>query len=361
MKRPAILAGVVVAALATAAVLAAATPAAQQNAYATHNLVSDQDGVADHTDGNLVNAWGLAALTGGPWWVADNEPSVSTLYTPDGTPFPPASPLVVSVPNHPTGLVANNGSGFDLGPFGGTGPARFIFSTEEGNILAWNLAVVPNPAITVASSPSEDASYKGLAIASTASGDRIYATDFHNGAVDVFDGSFGSVQTPGAFTDPELPKGFAPFGIQTIGSTVFVAYAKQDADAEEEVAGQSLGIVDAYDTDGGFLGRVATRGQLNAPWGLALAPASFGRFGGDLLVGNFGDGEINAYAQEPDGTWEHQGELRGSDNRPLAIDGLWALEFGLGGALNGSTDTLFFTAGPDDESHGLFGTIAPSS
>jgi uncharacterized protein (TIGR03118 family) len=164
------------------------------------------------------------------------------------------------------------------------------------------------------------------------------------------------VTAPGAFVDPKLKKGFAPFGIQTIGDRIFVAYAKQDAAGEDEVAGKGLGFVDMFGTDGAFLGRVATRGQLNAPWGLALAPESFGRFGGDLLVGNFGDGQINAYEPEDDGHFEHEGKLRGPDHKALAIDGLWAIQFG-NGAAAGPTDTLFFTAGPDEETHGLFGKI----
>jgi len=172
--------------------------------------------------------------------------------------------------------------------------------------------------------------------------------------VDVFDGSFGLVPDSG-FVDPSLPSGYAPFGIQTIGDRVFVSYAKQDADAEDEVAGHGKGFVDAYDTEGNLVARVAQHGQLNAPWGLALAPDSFGRFAGDLLVGNFGDGQINAYA-EHNGHFTHRGELRDESGKSLSIDGLWALEFGQGGN-NGPAGTLFFTAGPDDETHGLFGQI----
>jgi len=197
----------------------------------------------------------------------------------------------------------------------------------------------------VADRSDEGAIYKGLAIASTPDGDFLYASDFHNARVDMFDGDFNLVNTPGAFVDPKLPAGFAPFGIQNIGGQIIVSYARQDADAEDEVAGQGLGFVDAFDPSGAFLGRVVSRGQLNAPWGLALAPAGFGRFGGDLLVGNFGDGRINAYAPQSNGPYEF-----------LAIDGLWALQFG-NGAAAGPTDTLFFTAGPDEESHGLFGKI----
>jgi len=328
-----------------AAALAAATPAAERNAYVQHNLVSDGSAPADHTDSHLVNAWGLTSLPGSPWWVADNQTNVSTLYGADGTP----RSLVVSVPNNPTGAVSNTGSSFVVG----SGPALFLFATEEGKLLGWNMSL-GTTAQVVADKTGEGAVFKSLAIA----GDRLYATDFHNGKVDVFDGSFGDVNTPGAFVDPSIPAGYAPFGIQNIDGNIFVTYAKQDADAHDDVAGQGHGFVDEYNADGALIGRVATHGQLNSPWGLALAPASFGRFGGDLLVGNFGDGQITAFERQSNGMFEPRGQLRSASGGILTIDGLWALQFGKGAlANNGPTDTLFFTAGPDDESHGLFGTI----
>jgi uncharacterized protein (TIGR03118 family) len=327
-----------------AAVLAAAAAAAEPNAYVQHNLVSDGFLPADHTDANLVNAWGLTALPGSPWWVADNGTDVSTLYSADGTP----RPLVVSVPNAPTGAVSNTGPDFVVG----SGPALFLFSTEEGKILGWNMSL-GTTAQVVADRSGDNAVYKGLAIA----GDRLYATDFRNGQVDMFDGSFGQVKIPGAFVDPAIPTGYAPFGIQAIGGHIFVTYAKQDAAGEDDVAGQGHGFVDEFDTNGSLLARVATHGQLNSPWGLAMAPDGFGRFSGDLLVGNFGDGEISAYEPQSDGTFELVGQLRTSNHEVLSIDGLWALQFGMGTTNNGQRDTLFFTAGPDDENHGLFGTI----
>jgi uncharacterized protein (TIGR03118 family) len=321
--------------------------AAERNAYTVTPLVSDQPGVAPNTDPNLVNAWGLTSGPTTPWWVADNETDLSTLYRGlDGMP----QALVVSVEGGPTGAVFNGTAGFAL-PTGGV--ARFIFDSEDGKVRAWNGAQ-GTTAIVVADRSDVDADYKGLAIADTAAGPRLYAADFHNARVDVFDGSFGLVPDSG-FVDPSLPSGYAPFGIQTIGDRVFVSYAKQDADAEDEVAGQGLGFVDAYDTAGNLLARVAQHGQLNAPWGLALAPDSFGRFAGNLLVGNFGDGQINAYA-EHNGHFTHRGELRDESGKSLSIDGLWALQFGQGGN-NGPAGTLFFTAGPDDETHGLFGQI----
>jgi uncharacterized protein (TIGR03118 family) len=335
-------------ALVLCSALVAASPlaAAERNSYTVTPLVSDQPGVAARTDPNLVNAWGLTASGTSPWWVSDNGTDLSTLYRGDGTP----QALVVHVDGGPTGTVFNPTTGFVL-PTGGK--ALFLFDSEDGIVRAWNGAQ-GTTAIVVKDRSGEGAIYKGLAIADTASGPRLYAADFHNARVDVFDGTFGLV--PGGFTDPALPAGYAPFNVQTIGDRVFVAYAKQDADAEDEVAGQGAGFVDAYDLAGNLLARVAQHGQLNAPWGLALAPEGFGRFGGDLLVGNFGDGQINAYEELPNGHFAHRGELRGSDNKPLTIDGLWALRFGNGGNA-GPTGTLFFTAGPDEETHGLFGSI----
>ncbi len=319
---------------------AAPAVAAADNQYTVHPLVSNVAGMAPNTDPNLVNAWGLTASATSPWWVADNGTSVSTIYRADGS----ILPLVVQVPVHPTGAV-----------FWATGPARFVFDTEAGQVRGWPGS--GNQTVVLADRSAVGAIYKGLALATTAAGDRFYATDFHNGRVDVFDASFTLVTSAGAFEDADLPSGYAPFGIQTIGSRIFVTYAKQDADAADEIHGQGKGFVDAYDTSGSLLARVAQRGQLDAPWGLALAPANFGRFSGHLLVGNFGDGRINAYEEGANGKFEYRGELRHGDSQPISIDGLWALQFGHGAANNGPTNTLFFTAGPNDEADGLFGSI----
>jgi uncharacterized protein (TIGR03118 family) len=333
-------------AVAASAALAGATSA---NTYVVHNLVSDQPGVADRTDPNLVNAWGLTSLPTSPWWVADNGTDVSTLYQADGTP----RPLVVEVKSAPTGAASNTGSSFVVTEGTRSGAALFLFATEEGKILGWNPGVDGTHAVVGADRSSAGAIYKGLAIL----GNTLYAADFHNARVDVFNGSFGLVNDPGAFVDPKLPGGYAPFGIAEIGGKIFVSYAKQDAAGEDEVAGQGLGFVDAFTPSGVFLQRIVNHGQLNAPWGMAMAPAGFGAFGGDLLVGNFGDGEINAYQPQATGTYERVGALKDGDGKPILIDGLWALAFGKGAPNNGPTDTLFFTAGPDDETHGLFGTI----
>jgi uncharacterized protein (TIGR03118 family) len=339
-------------ALVLGAALVAVSPltAAERNAYKVTPLVSDQPGLAPHTDGNLVNAWGLTAGPMTPWWVSDNGMNKSTLYGGDGAP----RALVVTVAGGPTGTVFNSTSAFLL-PTGGK--ALFLFDGEDGVVRGWNPAQ-GTTAVVVKDRSDVGAIYKGLAIADTAAGPRLYAADFHNARIDVFNGSFGLVPDSG-FVDQGLPAGYGPFNVQTIGDRVFVAYAKQDEDAEDEIAGQGRGFVDVYDTAGNLLDRVAQHGQLNAPWGLALAPESFGRFGGDLLVGNFGDGNINAYEELSNGHFAHRGELRGSDGKPLAIDGLWALQFGNDNAA-GSSKTLFFTAGPDEESHGLFGSIIPN-
>jgi len=320
--------------------------AAEENSYTVDALVSDQPGVALFQDTNLVNAWGLAASATSPWWVADNETSVSTLYN-GNTGQPQALVVSVGTNSGPTGVVFNGSPGFVVMQGGVSGPARFIFDGEDGILRGWNPTVDPTHAV-VAAQGDPDANFKGLAIAAG----KLYAADFHNGEVAVFDDTWQLVDR---FTDHGLPAGFAPFGIQAIGSQIFVTFAKQDADAEDEVAGPGLGFIDVFDTSGNLISRVAQRGLLNAPWGLALAPADFGRFSGDLLVGNFGDGKISAYEPQPNGQYAFRGQLR-DDQHPLVIDGLWAIGFG-NGANAGPRNTLFFTAGPDDETHGLFGRI----
>jgi uncharacterized protein (TIGR03118 family) len=243
--------------------------------------------------------------------------------------------------------------------------SAYHFTSEDGTISAFKgapiVTVVPN-----AQAPAHDAVYKGLAIDSATAGTLLYATDFHNGKVDIFDSSFHAVTIAGAFTDPALPAGFAPFGIQNIGGTIYVTYALQDADRHDDVAGPGNGFVDAYDTSGNLIRRVASAGELNSPWGLALAPADFGRFSGDLLVGNFGDGRIHVFDPAQlafDGEFEAIGLLHSAAGKPIQIDRLWALQFGHGTtatSANGLTNTLFFTAGPSDEEHGLFGSIVLS-
>lgn len=358
--------------------------------YVRRNLVSDGFVPADHTDANLVNGWGIARLPTSPWWVSDNGTNASTLYDGDGVAQFPGQPLVVTVtgaggnPGDPDGIVANGGGGFIVSSGGASGPARFIFASEDGTISGWNPGVPPPVAPATRSTvtivevdnsspdPLGGSVYKGLAIATTAAGDRLYATDFRNGRVDVFDGMFAPVSLPGAFVDPGIPAGFAPFGIQEANGIVYVTYAMQDADRKDDVAGRHLGFVSSFTTDGAFLRRIASRGKLDSPWGIALAPATgFGRASGKLLVGNFGDGRIIAYRLDPHEDDEgeddgedgdgHEGEDGGGSylagaGGPIAIDGLWGIGFG-NGAAAGPVNTLFFAAGPEDEDHGLFGRI----
>jgi uncharacterized protein (TIGR03118 family) len=334
---------------ATAALMLSGVAAAQAhgngNVYKKRNLVSDIEGVARITDPNLVNPWGLAAGPATPVWVADNGTDKSTLYS-GGVrrSIPVIVPLVVDIAGGaPTGTVFNPTSGF---PVNGA-PARFIFDSEAGTITAWNSGTTAQTVV-----PSSGAIYKGLAIATKGKEPLLYAADFHGAKIDVFDQSFAPVTAPGGFVDPNLPAGFAPFNVQELAGKIVVAYAKQDADAEDEVAGPGLGYVDVFDTGGHLLRRLISQGQLNAPWGLALAPSHFGAFSGDLLVGNFGDGAINAYDPR---TGQFEGQLKNKDGNPIKVNGLWALRFGNG--VTGTPTTLLFTAGIADEAHGLFGEI----
>jgi len=342
--------GIVLAALSALALVLAGPADAHgggkgANVYKKRNLVSDIDGVARITDANLVNPWGLAFGPATPAWVADNRTDVSTLYS-GGVrkSIPVTLPLVVGIPGGaPTGVVFNATPGFKVNG----AAAHFIFDSEAGTITAWNAGT---QAVTEATTPG--AIYKGLAIASKGSATMLYAANFHAGTIDVFNDSFAPVTVPGGFADPNLPAGFAPFNIQEIAGRLVVAYAQQDADAEDEVAGAGLGFVDVFDTSGHLLRRLVSQGALNAPWGLAVAPRHFGPFSGDLLVGNFGDGAINAYDPR---TGAFRGTLQNKDGNQIRVNGLWALRFGNG--VIGTPQTLLFTAGIGDEDHGLFGEI----
>jgi uncharacterized protein (TIGR03118 family) len=325
------------------------TGMAKKNEYMITPLVSNNGVAGTVVDPNLANAWGLAAGPTSPWWVADNHADLSTVYNAAGTKLG----LEVAVPGGPTGLVFNgDASAFHIG----TASARFIFSTEGGMILGW--APGSTVATVMVDRSTVGAVYKGLAIAMSSFGPMLYATDFANGRVDVFSGSWTLVAAPGGFMDKKLPDNYAPFGIQTIGDRIFVTYGKQVPGSTDEAHGKGFGFVDAFDFYGNLLARVAKHDHLNAPWGIALAPESFGKFGGDLLIGNFGSGRINAYEEKPNGHFEYRGQLKMDNGKPIEIDGLWALEFGNGAPNNGPMDTLFFTAGPNDEADGLFGTIS---
>lgn len=336
-----------------------ADQASKPNSYKVHNLVSNPafSGGADHQDEELVNGWGIAFNPDGVFWVSDNGTGKSTLYNGKGE----KQNLVVTIPSAPTGLVFFGGSkDFLVSANNESSPSRFIFATEDGTIASWAPAL-GNTAVELVNNSATGAIYKGLALSADGQRYLLYATDFHNAKIDVFDGNFQPVSLgANAFKDPKIPSGFAPFGIQAINGVIFVTYAKQDSDAHDDVQGKGLGYVDAYDAKGTLLQHVATRGKLNAPWGLALAPANFGAFSNQLLVGNFGDGAIIAYdlnKPNSEGT-----ALRTANNKPINIDGLWGIGFG-NGLNNQNTNALFFAAGPNDEKNGLFGKIevAPKS
>jgi len=322
------------------------------------NLVSDQPDTAQILDPQLVNAWGISlSPTAGAFWVSDNGTGVATLYTGAVNGFPLAkAPLTVTIPGGAaTGQVFNNTPDFVLRNGSDSAPAVFLFASENGNITGWN-PDLPPPAPSTAAQPAitiPDAVFKGLAIGNNGDGNFLYAADFHGGQIDVFDAGFHLVQLSGSFTDPKLPKGFAPFNIQNLGGQLYVTYALQDEAKHDDVPGKGNGFVDVFDTNGNFLSRLASQGTLNSPWGLALAPADFGEFSNDLLVGNFGDGHINVY--DPN-NGSFFGQMTDAAGKPIVIDGLWGLTFG-NGVTAGDTNVLFFAAGPDKEQHGLFGSL----
>ena len=351
------------------ALVAAMGPAyADDNSYDAKVLVADIP-PAPHLDPHLVNPWGIAFNPNGFVWVADNGTGFATLYDGFGNlaPLPPSAPLVVAIPaapgstdhGKPTGIVFNAGGGFAVTSAGKTGSSAFLFATEDGLIAGWSPAVDMTHAIQgypKAGDPPSDAVYKGLAIATSAVGNTIYATDFVGDKIDVFNSTFTKITLAGDFSDPDLQKDFSPFNIQNINGHLFVTYAKREEGEDDETAGPSLGIVNEFDANGNFLRRFATRGRLNAPWGIAMAPATFGAFANDILIGNFGDGAINAYDAA---SGEFKGQLRGTNHRALQLDGLWGMAFG-NDLNNQPKSTLFFAAGPDDETHGVYGSITPA-
>lgn len=341
---------------ASAASYAAPKPE-RTNAYVVRVLVSDMAGKAPALDPNLANGWGLAAGPTTPWWVADNHTDKSTVYDATGT----VLPRVVSVVGGPSGVVYNGTAGFMVSAEGTSAPARFLFATEGGTILGWAPSVPASEstrAFVVADHSAAGAVYKGLAIGMADGKNYLYATDFHNGKVDVYDENYVLQNWSKAFTDRRVRKGFAPFGIQAIGDRLYVAYAKQDKQAHDNVSGRGLGYVDVYTMKGALIKRVATRGRLNAPWGIAMAPAKgFGRYNGCLLVGNFGDGSINAYRANKKGVWNPVGTLRTNKGKQLKIEGLWGIAFGNGGP-SGPVNKLYFAAGPSEENHGYFGVVS---
>jgi uncharacterized protein (TIGR03118 family) len=360
----------------------------RRNAYVVTNLVSDLPKTAAVQDPVLQNSWGVAfSPAASPFWISDNATGCSTLYNGDGTvlslqvkiPLPggggipdtackPHDPKKPS-PAAPTGMVWNpttNPNTAFLVP-GTKLPASFIWATEDGTISSWTGGLTPasvanNAVLAVDNSPG--AVYKGLVFGTNPNGVFLFAANFRAGTIDVFapnkDASgiglfFKSVTTTEGFVDSKIPAGYAPFGIENIDGDLFVTYAKQDADKHDDVSGSGTGFIDVFDTDGRLVRHFASRGPLNSPWGMTRASQDFGRFSGDVLVGNFGNGQINAF--DSDGNF--LGALRDSKGKPIVIDGLWKLT--LGGGAKSSSDTLYFTAGPNDETDGLFGTITPAS
>jgi uncharacterized protein (TIGR03118 family) len=369
--------------------------------YTQTDLVSNGAVPATHIDPNLINPWGISFFPGAsPFWVSDNNAGVSTLYDGTGTAFPapPATPLVVDIPSPtdptqggntgaPTGQVANltafSVQAFKIPKSDGTnfGPALFIFATEDGTIEAWNTTVsepdgspspnpgLPDDAVIVVDNSPSGAVYKGLAMGFSNRGrmDRepfLYATNFRTGNIDVFNGNFQPAMLRGSFTDPQVTHGYAPFGIQNIGGHIWVTYALQDKAKHDPVNKPAQGFVSVFNTDGDLLQHFAQHGHLSSPWGVAKAPASFGQFAGDILVGNFGDGRINAYNPST-GHW--LGVLSDADGNPIINQGLWTVTFSGPPdqtALGADPDTLYITAGLEGPTHelaGLFAKILPNS
>ena len=321
----------------------------QQTPYKQTNLVANVSGVANHTDSQLSNPWGISFLPGNPFWIANNNGGTSTLYDAQGN----KQALVVGIPTAstnpcspgcPTGTIANNSTDFNGG--------AFIFDTEDGIVANWTGA---NNAVVALDNSANGAVYKGLALLSNGSGNFLLASNFRTGTIDVLDRNFKLTALSGSFTDPNLPNGFAPHGIHVINNQVYVAYAMQDSAKHDPIPGAGSGVVDVFDENGNFVKTFTSGGKLNAPWGVVATPATFGTFSNAILVGNFGDGMINAF----DSTGKFLGQLTDSANNAIANPGLWDMVFGAGGT--GDPNTLYFTAGGSSQTSGLFATLVPAS
>jgi uncharacterized protein (TIGR03118 family) len=314
------------------------------------NLVSDQSGVAAHTDTNLVNAWGISFATGGELWISANNSGLSLQYNGDGT---VAQPSMVTIPgggganpSNPTGQVFAGGNM----TFNGT-PEFFVFVGEDGGISGWNGS---GTAATLIHDNSATAVYKGATLATDSTGNsELLVANFRAGTVEAYDHTFTAVSLPaGSFQDKKIPKGYAPFNVQNLGGNIYVTYAKQNAQKHDDVKGNGHGMVDVFNTSGQLIRRFARGSFLNSPWGLAVAPSTWGSMAGDILVGQFGNGRVDVFNSKGN----FLGFLKNSHNKPLVIDGLWALTPGSGSA-TASVNSIYFTAGPNDESHGLFGKL----
>ena len=338
------------------AMLLAAAPlvlsAASGNAYLIHNLVADQYGIADFTDPNLVNPWGIITSSSSPFWVSDGGTGLSTVYSSNGTPsatkpsVPPSAKG--TAPSTPTGIVNNATGGFLVQ---GKVP-NFIFVTADGTVSAWASAVSATAAQLQVDNSASGAVYFGLAISATTTSatPMLYAANFASGNIDIFDTNFKPVVIAGAFSDPSVPAGVAPFNLQTLGK-LYVIYARQNA--AKNFAANGGGYAAIFDLNGNLLQHLVSNGPLNAPWGVAIAPATFGAFANDVLIGNFGDGTINAF--DP-GTGASQGALMDENGNIVSISGLWGLILGNGGS-GGDANAIYFTAGTGGQRHGLLGSI----
>jgi uncharacterized protein (TIGR03118 family) len=322
------------------------------------DLVSDGSVPAKHIDPNLINPWGVSYSPTGPFWVSDAGTGVTTLYDGDGAPQSVGGYSAIGIaaapgqiePTEPTGQVFNAaGTGFEIADGGVSGSSVFIFATANGTISGWNPAVDDEDSILAVDRSAAGAAYTGLAIGERHGDQFLFAANFGQGRIEVFDENFDHVKN---FTDKDIPDGYAPFNAQVLGHHLFVTYAKVDEDGEE-VPGRGKGFVDEFNFKGHLIDRVDSHGPLNAPWGLAIAPSNFGKFSNDLLVGNFGNGKINVYDSD---THEFLGKLKDKDGNPIKIEGLWALIPGNDGP-HSDPQKIYFTAGIGDEEHGLFGSL----
>jgi uncharacterized protein (TIGR03118 family) len=332
----------------------AGTPAG--NVFSQTNLVSDGFVSAAHTDADLKNPWGVALSSAGVWWVADNGTSKATLYDKNGNKLSP----VVNIPggggaaSTPTGQVFNTTGAFVVHKGTKAAPAQFLFAGEDGGISGWSSTVNATNAVLAVDNSPAGAVYKGLAMGSVKHKPRLYATNFKAGRVEMYDGNFKRITSKTAFKDNKIAAGYVPFNIQNLGGMIYVTYALRDSTGTSDVAGRGHGFVDAYTTSGVLVRRFVRGKYLNSPWGLAIAPSRFGPFAGDVLVGQFGSGVITALNPK---TGKLVGILNKSDGTPIHNQGLWSLSASTSSDIYGSTDSLFFTAGLNDEADGLFGTI----